>query len=153
MFRFFFHRDSKFVVIVEVFGLLGLLFLIFSGWIKSQSVVSIALFYVYLLLYLFLKFCIMWNWYGSGAFLSRFAVNRSGNLLGIMLHFKKTFVPVAYVLLITNLLLLAGLPGAILIIPVALYLFITHVNVVLIYLHLKDKDKTLPNFFTGKSSI
>ncbi len=121
MLQFLFNRNSKFVLVLEAVGLVALIILLFKGRYKN------IFFIIYIIEYLFIRSCVVWNWHS-----------------GIQLHFKKTLVPTSYILLITNIFLLLNINFLIYFSILAL-LIIAHVNVILLYLHLRDKGKIEKN--------
>ncbi|MBI2975048.1 MAG: hypothetical protein HYY43_05615 [Deltaproteobacteria bacterium] len=142
MLRLLFNRESKFVLAVEMAGLAGFAAVIIAG--KFSFV-----FGLYALAYIFIRFCSLYNWYAK--FNVAYA-NLKKDELGIRLHFKKAIVPASYIIAISNWLLVFRTKKTIIYFSFALLLFILHVNLILIYLHLKDKDPTPPNYFSGTTS-
>ena len=137
MIKFFFNRFSKMVVIMEVIGFLFLVvdfFYIFS----EKSFVKILLFVVVLFEYIFIRFCATKRWHKE---VPRFS--------GIELHLKKAMVPTSYIIAIFAGLAFFGFPVFSYAVAAFVLLVIAHVNVILIYFYLRDKDKTPVNYFTG----
>lgn len=72
---------------------------------------------------------------------------------GIEEHFQKTLVPVAYLLVIVNAFMIAGItPWPLLILGGLFFIAVQSVNGILIYLHKRDKDTTPPSFFSRPDS-
>ncbi len=67
---------------------------------------------------------------------------------GIELHFEKVFTPTLYTFLVINILFTMNLVSLIMnIILIFLYGFLLTTNVLLLYLHFQDKDKTPPSHY------
>lgn len=151
---------------LEVLGALGFLYLIFSGWVFRQSFALKLFFAVYLLFYILIRVCASLNWYSSLRVpsLSRDEAISIGGLFrrlrrlattddrGIGLHFRKMLVAASYTIFIVNLLAILG-AGFAIYLSAALFVFIFHINAILLHFHFRDKDSTPPNFYTkGMSS-
>ena len=134
-------RSSKFVRVVEIAGLVLFPFVIYFQWSAHNSLYrySVACFFA---LYLLLRFCATWNWY------RKFNLPKPKDEIGIRVHLKKTLVATSYVLLISNALLLKGFGAWVVWIACAIFVGALYVNLTLIYMHLRDSDKTPPNFFS-----
>ncbi len=132
-----FSRNSRLALSFEIAGLVLLIPVIVMGRL------SVA-FAIYLLGYLLIRMCVCWNWYRADAA----SVSKDH---GIKLHFRKVLVPAAYLIFLTNLSIILWNAKALVYISIPVFAFILYVNFTLIYLHLKDKDRTPPNFFSGAS--
>ena len=161
MLKFFFNKESWAVYVTEGLGVLTLLALIVSWWPGGQAVIWQILFFLYVLEYLFIRFFSTFRWYdddGRNTFRWQWIwdkkdVSAENKYEGIEVHLKKSMVPPSYILPLFNILLLAGAPGAILIFPVVFLTIIAHVNVILIYFHIKDKETLPVNFFTHNKHL
>lgn len=132
------HRTSKVALAAEILG--TSLFLICAVLIStSGSVLTKVLFILSMIGYSIIRFCASVRWYKGG---ERYA--------GIELQFMKSLIPMGYLMTLCGLWYLL-LPSAI---PFALSSLIiaglAHVNIILIYLHLKDHSDTPPNCYSGK---
>jgi len=129
MLHFFFNRFSKIVVLMEIAGLIGALF-IGRRFIAGHLTTTHIIFFVALLAeYSFLRFCALKRWYTN-------AVSSAG----IGLHFKKAMVPTNYILACSTWCYLLTKSAIPLIVACALLLVVCHVNVILLGLHLKNRD-------------
>lgn len=138
MLGFFFNRKSKFITALEIIGIIGFLWLIFSGWFFRQTAITKIFFAVYLLGYILIRFCASFKWYGKSQ-------NREA---GIQLHFKKTLVAASYIIFLANLITLFGITNISIYVSVVFFVMILHLNAILLYFHWKDRDETAPNFLT-----
>jgi hypothetical protein len=137
MLRFFFHRDSKMVLIMEIFGLGGVLCIgiqLFSGQVP---LVSSIFFIVVFTEYTFIRFCALKRWYAHQ--------DRSA---GIGLHFKKAMVPTSYILACNTWLFVLTHQGVFLAAAFALFMIIIHVHIILLVLHRKDHNENDINVFS-----
>jgi hypothetical protein len=140
MLKLLFNRESKFILALEIAGLAGFAAVIITG--KFSFV-----FGFYALAYFLIRFCALYNWY------SKFSVsyeNLKKDELGIRLHFKRTLVPASYIITVTNWAVVFGGGKTMIYLSLGLLLFILHVSLILIYLHLRDTDPTPPNYFSGR---
>ncbi len=156
MLKLFFNKESRVVLAAECVGILTLIALVVSWWPGGKATIWQLLFFFYIFEYLFIRFFATFRWYddaGKNTFRWQWIwdkkdVSAENKYEGIELHLKKGLVPTSYLLPLFNILLLIGAPGAILIFPVVLFALIAHVNVILIYFHIKDKETLPVNFFT-----
>lgn len=132
MLKFFFHRFSKVVYLMEI---LGVLFTV--GWIFQTQTIPIP-FAIYLSTYLFLRFCTSVRWH-KGA--KRYE--------GIELQFKKAMIPTSYIIAITSGVGFFTHSTLFLWLAIPFLVIIAHVNVILLYLHCKDKNTTPINYFSA----
>lgn len=138
MLSLFFNRFSRAVIVMEAVGLLCMAHVGMRLLAGGGSTAMKVLFPLVLLLYAFLRFCASWPWYKGAPRWS-----------GIELHFKKGMVTASYTLAITGLILIVW-PSAIPLVVAALLLaVIAHVNVILLFLHARDRDPTPVNYFTS----
>ncbi|HPW44940.1 MAG TPA: hypothetical protein PKU96_01045 [bacterium] len=140
MLKFFFNRFSVMVKISETAGFLLLLWLGKKIFFLEASASSKVLFLCIAFLYLFIRACAMIHWHRDA---KRFT--------GIELQFKKTLVPVAYIMTIFNAAALVADPTPFLAAEFLLLLFMAHVNAILLWLFWKD-DETLPVASLSKRS-
>lgn len=130
MLKLLFNRFSKVVYAMEI---LGVVFTVL--WLsKSPPKVLIA---VYIAQYLFLRLCTTRRWYSNA---KRYE--------GIELQFKKAMIPVSYIMAITSGV--GYFSGSTILLWVACFLIaiVAHVNVILLYLHYKDKNTTPVNYYS-----
>ena len=137
MLKFFFNRNSKMITLMETWGLL-----LTFGWFyrlipTDQRLTKIGI-GIYFLEYLFLKVCALFHWHKEA---KRFE--------GIELHFKKGLIPTAYLMALTSTIGFLTGSEFLLWFSILLLGIIAHVNVILLYLHCKDKNKTPINYFSG----
>lgn len=160
MLRFFFNRESKVVMAMEIIGLFFLSLIVIEWWSAVKTAgVKTALF-LYILIYLIIRAFASLSWYDKNGLNRLFppklkikAPAEGEKYQGIELQFKKAMVPTSYILAIFSGLLLGGAPGWILYIAVFLLIVIVHVNFILLYFHIKDKE-TLPiNYFTHNKHL
>ncbi len=100
------------------------------------------LFAVYVALCLFLRFCATKRWYPNA---KRYE--------GIELQFKKAMIPTSYMMALTSSVgYFTG--STFLLWPVIILIgIIAHVNVILLYLHFKDKSTTPVNYYSGNKYL
>ena len=137
MLKFFFHRLSKVVYAMEVIGLCFTIGWLYQFQPHPPTSLTQILLAIYLAEYGFLRFCATKRWYSNA---KRYE--------GIELQFKKAMVPTSYILALTSG---AGLlTGSIILLWLAVLLLgiILHVNVILLTLHYKDKNKTPVNYYS-----
>lgn len=138
MLSFFFNRFSKMVFIMEALGVVLFALAavrIFGG---DASLFTRVLFFIVLAEYALIRFCASRRWYRD---VPRYS--------GIELQFKKALVPTSYILALFGLILIAT-PSAIpLVIALLLLAIIAHVDVILLYFHFRDHDRTPVNFYTS----
>jgi hypothetical protein len=91
-----------------------------------------------LLIYAFIRFCASVRWYKD---VPRYS--------GIELQFKKALVPTGYIMAITFALYLVFAWLGFLIIGAFLLAVVAHVDVILLYFHFRDSDKTPVNFYSS----
>jgi Ca2+/Na+ antiporter len=137
MLRFFFHRYSPMVRLMELIGFAGIVFVSWQFFAGRLSILESIFLILILIGYLFLRFCTMRRWYK--------AVSRSH---GIGLQFEKAMVPSGYILAVMMWLFVILKSPAILAIVAFLLAVIAHVNIILLALHFKDRDKTPVNSFS-----
>lgn len=138
MLSFFFNRKSKVVLLMEAIGVALMIFVslrIFSTCGHSLTKILLVL---VLMEYAFLRTCAGIRWYRNSA---RFS--------GIELQFKKALVPTSYILSVAGFCLLVGPSVVVLSFSFVLISVVAHVNVILIYFHIKDDDQTPSNFFSS----
>lgn len=134
MLKFFFDRNSKFVLALELAGIVSFVAIAF---IKSAGII----FWLYVLSYVLIRFCAFWDWYATEA-------GSRKHDAGIRLHFKKMVVLSAYTIFIANFFILFANAGFLEYFAFAFLAFTLHINAILLYFHFKDKDPTPPNFFS-----
>ncbi len=138
MLTFFFHRNAVMVRLMEVLGLIlatvGSVHLLAQNP-STANIIAVAL---VALLYVFLRICATKRFY-------RDAPHGSG----IELQFTKAVVPLGYLLTLAGIWLLISPRALPLWIVAAIFIFLAHVNVILITLHHRDRDPTPVNAFSG----
>lgn len=151
MLKLFFSKESPIVYAMEAVGVVSLFVLLAKRWWGGRAAITQVLFVVYIAEYIFLRFCTTWKWYKTAPSPHRpIASSRSITYPGIVSQFKYAMVPASYILVITNVWLLSGLPSPMLYFSTLLLAAITHVNVILLYLHFKDSDPTPANYYTRR---
>lgn len=143
---------------MEVLGAASLLALILKWWPSGRSAPLKICFFLYIFEYLFIRFFASVKCYDSAGMarlqprtFSLFPVGKTYE--GIELQFKKAMVPTSYIIPIFGLLLLLGTPSFFLYLAVLLLTVIAHVNVILLYFHLKDKETLPVNYFTHNKHL
>lgn len=138
MLRFFFDRFSKVVYALEIIGVL-----FSAGWVdrilqNPSDRLDSVLVATYLAEYLFLRFCALWRWHPLA---KRYE--------GLELHFKKVMIPTSYILAVFSGI--GYFTGAAfpLWLAIALFGIMIYVNITLLYLFRKDKNKTPINYYSG----
>jgi len=142
MLRFFFNRKSKFVRLLELIGVSGFIAVFVSGAYFSGTGFFKWMFVVLLFEYIFVRFCSVWKWYKK--------FPKTTNETGIGLQFRKALVPTAYIMVIANAGALLNASGGVLLFFVIVMALVIHVNIILIYLHLMDRDTRAPNCFSQR---
>jgi hypothetical protein len=137
MLNFFFSRNCFMVSLMEALGLAGLCVLGYQLAHNKLSLLQVILISLVLIQYLFIRFCSLWPWYPSKA--------RS---LGIGLQFAKAIITTSYILACTTWLFFFTGSVVPLIIAIVLLLLTAHVNIILLYLHFKDRDPTPVNLYS-----
>ncbi len=137
MLKKFFNRFSKIVYAMEIVGAILIpanLYRIFTG---SYSTSLIKLYLLWILSYLFVRFCATIRWHLT-----------SERYSGIELHFKKIMVATSYVMAIFGLFHLIFPNIVWSIIPLVFFAINVSVNLTLAYFSLIDKDRTVANHYT-----
>lgn len=152
MLKFFFNKESRIVYAMEIAGIACLITLFLSGWTSGKSGVAHAAFYLFVGLYIFIRVFATLNLYSNdGQPLLQWC---TANLFqkriyrGIELQLKKAMVPTSYIIPIFGGMMLAGAPSFVLYIADLLLVVIAHVNIILLYFYIKDKEPSPVNFFT-----
>ncbi len=151
-----FHRDAVTLKVLEGLGLFFSVLYLFEA--KPESAVSWVLFFVILISYAFIRFCVFNDWYPNTdrSFHLHSPKQERGNKIGIEVHFKKSLVPCVYILFFSSLVALfkiAWLTQALLFFASLLLLSVVSVNIILIYFHLKDKDPLPMNYFSSNQYL
>ena len=142
MLKFFFNKDSKVVLGMEILGVTTLIMLLVTLWPAGKTIPIKIAFILYIVLYIFIRVFASLRWYKDA---ERYE--------GIELQFKRAMVPTSYILPLSNILLLIGGPGVLLYFSDFLLIVIAHVNVILIYFHLKDRETLKVNYFTHNKHL
>ena len=137
MLTFFFHRHCFMVRLMEFIGFAGIAFASWQFFAGRLSVLESILLIIILIEYLFLRFCMLRRWYKT-----------LSSSHGIGLQFEKAMVPTAYILAVMMWIFVILKSPAILAIAAFLLAVIAHVNIILIVLHFKDRDRTTVNSFS-----
>lgn len=139
MLKFFFGKTSWFVNFLEALGLLLNAVVLYRMIRDGAGKFEITAFVLFAALYGFFKFCATFRFYKNVPKYS-----------GIELHFKKIQVAANYVIAIAGLIGIVH-SSATLYLTAAIFLaIVAHINVILIFLHLRDEDVLPPNSFTRK---
>lgn len=140
MLKFFFNRFSGFVIAMEIAGVILLAADVALFFFRRADAIDIVLIIFVIALYAFIRLSATGRWYRDAP-----------RGAGIEMHFGRSMVPVSYTIAIVGLLDLAiPHPTWALAIAAALLIVVAHVNVILIYLHRRDTDKTPPNYYSGR---
>lgn len=163
MLKLFFNKESKLVYAMEILGLFLLIILVAFKWPSAQSTTVKIAFYILIAEYLIMKTFAILRWYDDDGvntimFPKSLTKKREVELQeekypGIELQLKKAMVLAAYMISIFPALLLLGLPGEILWIPDILLALMGHVGIILVFFHMKDKEKVPVNFFTHNKHL
>lgn len=156
MLKFFFNKESKVVYTMEVLGLVCLILLLTIWWPGGKNFWPQLAFYLFILEYAFIRICAMAKWYdkdGRNTFILTKPYKRDTKYEGIELQFKKALVPTSYIMAVFGGLLIAGAPAFVLYIGDFLLAVIAHVNVILIYFHIKDNEPLPVNHFTHNKHL
>lgn len=139
---FFFNRFSIAARTAEALGVIlslpAALMLLKSG---AKAFAWYA-FIFELLAYAFVRFCASRRWYSDAPKYS-----------GIELQFLKALIPCGYILFIAHVWAIAFPSAVPFVVSGLLIAFLAHVNVILIYFHFKDKDKTPVNFYSSRKFL
>jgi len=136
MLKFLFNRFSKVVYAMEILGVA-----LTAAWYWQGPLAKIA-FLIYIVEYLLIRFCATKRWY-----------SQAKRYEGIELQFKKAMIPTSYILAITSGLGFST--GSTIMLWAAIFLFaiLLHVNVILLYLHYRDKNSTPVNFYSANKYL
>ena len=137
MLRFFFHRSSKVVVIMEIVGLCGVLCISAQLFLGQLTLLQSIFFISVLAEYVFVRFCALKRWHAH-----------QDRCAGIGLHFKKAMVPTSYILACSTWLFVLTQKAVFFIIAFAFFIIIIHVHVILFGLYGKDHNKNEVNVFS-----
>ena len=149
MIKFLFHHRSPTLYIVEPLGIIGLAFMAWRMTALDCGWLAWVLFACIVTLYAFIRFCTTKRWYKPCLPAGRDAERYEG----IELHFKKALSPTVYIAFLGSLLFIIFPSPIILGIMVFLLAVIAHVNVILIYLHLRDQQDLPVNYFSGNKYV
>jgi len=142
MIAFLFNHRSPTLYVVEALAVIGL---IGVGWriaFSDLGWLSWLLFAIVVALYAFIRFCTTARWYKDA---ERYE--------GIELQFKKAMSPTVYIILLGSILFQI-IPSSIdLIVVIFMLGVVAHVNVILLYLHYRDKQELPINYFTKNKAV
>lgn len=141
MLKFFFNRFSKAVLLMELLGVVTCAMSAKMILIGESAILIKVLFSTILILYAFIRYCASVKWYKDAPRWS-----------GIERQFKMSLAPASYILAIVGISSVTAPSSVLLALAAIFLLLIAHVGVILIYLHLKDKDKTPVNFYSGANA-
>jgi hypothetical protein len=138
--KFFFNRQGKFFFLVTILGLSLMgwqLFFLPQKWISHGLLTDLLLISFLFLCFLFFV-CRFIPWYPS---------LKKGQ--GIEQHFEKMIVPTSYLMvLVGSFLSFFNSPWIVLFLSCLILFVLLVINFILIYLYLKDTDKTSPGYFS-----
>lgn len=129
MLSFFFNRFSKTVLLMEVAGIVFVTAASMKIYASSDRPLIKILLTAAILEYVFIRICAIRRWYGY-----------SPRFSGIELQFKKALVPTSYIMAFMGAGLLVTPSILFPIISIIFFGVIAHVNIILIYFHMKDGD-------------
>ncbi len=139
MLKFFFGKTSWFVHFLEALGLF-LNSTVFYRMIRDDAdAFELSAFVAFATLYAFFRFCSTFRFYKNVPKYS-----------GIELHFKKIQVAANYVIAIAGLIGIVHSSATLYIVGAVFLATVAHINVILMFLHFRDKDTLPPNSFTRK---
>ena len=141
MLKFFFSRNCFMVRLMEGLGVAGLGVILWQYFAGRLSLACSVLVLIICFIYLFTRFCTIWSWYPNLA-----------RNFGIGLQFQKAMISTSYTLAIMTWLFIFFTNIIWLLIAVFFLVLTVHVNIILLYLHFKDQDKTAPNAYSLTSS-
>ena len=142
MLKFFFNRFSKIVYLFEILGVFFTMGWLFKLRQSPPPLLIKILLGIYIGEYLFIRFCATKRWY-----------KQAKRYEGIELHFKKIMIPISYIMaLISGIGFFTGSTIGLwfAILPMGILLY---VNVTLLYLHGKDKNKTPVNYYSNRKFL
>jgi hypothetical protein len=142
MLKLFFNRFSKVVYTVEIVGIVFVILNIQKIITQSSSKISKRIFFLWVLMYAFMRFCSMVRWHVD-----------STRDAGIEVHFKKALVPTAYIMATLGIIFYVLPYVFVSIIGILLLSVMFSVNLVLIYMYILDRDQTPTNFYTHNDYI
>ncbi len=136
MLRFLFHRFSPTVLALEGVGALLIGAAAARALIQGCGLPQGILLGAVIALYLFLRLCATKRWYRGCPRWS-----------GIELQFKKALVPASYILAISGSWYWLSPSAWPLLIAAAMLAVVAHVNIILLFLHRRDRGTTPPGFY------
>lgn len=139
MIAFLFNHRSPTLYAVEALGIIGLIAMAWRMSVKDFGWLGWLLFAIIVAIYAFIRFCTTVRWYRD-----------ANRYEGIELQFKKAMSPTVYVILLGSILFQIFPSSIELAILLFMLIVIGHVNVILLYLHYRDKQELPINYFTGK---
>jgi len=142
MIAFLFNHRSKTLYAVEVLGILGLAAMAWRMATEGCGWFTWLLYALVIILCGFVRFCTTKRWYRDA---ERYE--------GIELHLKKSLSPTVYIAFLGSLLFIIVPSPVVLGIMIFLLAVIAHVNVILIYLHLRDTQDLPVNYFSGNKYV
>lgn len=137
MLKLLFNRFSKAVYAAEAAGVVLTLLWMREMRIDSPTAGEGVLFALYLLAYLFLRFCATKRWHP-----------RERRFEGLELHFKKIMIPTSYILVTASAV---GWLGGVYLHLLATLIFLgimVYVNATLLYLWHRDPSQTPVNYYS-----
>ena len=138
MINLLFDRFSKVVLAMEIVGIPLMAMATVRLLLGRPSPLTSTLLALVIAEYAFIRYCASRRWYRSAPRWS-----------GIEKHLKKALVPTSYIIAILGAALLF-FPSALLLgIAAFLLAVVAHVNIILLYFHLRNKDETPANYYSG----
>lgn len=138
MIALLFNRHSTSVKVMEGVGVVLLPFALIRCRMTDAGIWHYALIAAIMLIYAFIRFCATVRWYKG---VPRYS--------GIELQFKKALVPTGYTMAISFALYLIFGWLAFLIACAFVLAVVAHVNIILIYFHYRDPDRTPVNHYSS----
>ncbi len=138
MLKTFFHRNSPYVKIAYIGGLILTFIFLYQKRVETFSSFQTAAFFLFLLQLLFAQTLVIYPWYPKEA---------KGP--GIRLQFQKAMVPASYCWLVMLILFFLKIYTVPLLLFNFLMLPISVVACILIYFHRLDPDPSSPNELSG----
>jgi amino acid transporter len=138
MIKFFFNRFSPMVTLMEIIGVILLIFTLASMITQGASLLAWILYSIVAVEYLFLRYCTSRRWYKD-----------SPRYSGVELHFRKAIIPTGYSFTLMLPLFLITRWSIFLAVIAFVFAIFAHINIILLTFHRRDRDKTPASFYTS----
>ncbi len=135
--KLFYDFKSKLILIIEIIGVFGILLGFYFG--HHSEGINLILFIIAILNFIFLKICASTSWYKGYP-----------KHAGMGLHFNRIFVAASYFIFFTAIANWFDSTIGLVVINI-FYLYMTHINIYLFRIYLKDTDKSNPQIYSYKN--